>query len=79
MDGSFPTTSKANIAKRLTPRQPAPALRFLLLGGGIFDLSAKTPQSFSTKTMPFARPHFAEMIQAFDLVQRVEYPARGGV
>jgi len=31
----------------------------------------------SVQTMPFARPHFAEMIQAFDLVQRVDYPARG--
>jgi hypothetical protein len=27
--------------------------------------------------MPFARPHFNEMVQAFDLVQRVDYPARG--
>ncbi len=31
----------------------------------------------SVQTMPFARPHFAEMIQAFDLVVRVDYPARG--
>jgi peroxiredoxin len=31
----------------------------------------------SVQTMPFARPHFNEMVQAFDLVQRVDYPARG--
>lgn len=28
-------------------------------------------------TMPFARPHFAEMLTAFDLVMKVDYPARG--
>lgn len=28
-------------------------------------------------TMPFARPHFSEIIQAFDLVQKIDYPARG--
>lgn len=28
-------------------------------------------------TMPFARPHFAEMLAAFDLVTKIDYPARG--
>lgn len=31
----------------------------------------------STSTMPFARPHFSEMLQAFDLVHKIDYPARG--
>lgn len=31
----------------------------------------------TTSTMPFARPHFSEMLQAFDFVQRLDYPARG--
>ena len=31
----------------------------------------------STSTMPFARPHFSEMIQAFDMVHKINYPARG--
>jgi alkyl hydroperoxide reductase subunit AhpC len=31
----------------------------------------------SISTMPFARPHFNEMLQAFDLVQKIDYPARG--
>lgn len=31
----------------------------------------------STSTMPFARPHFKDMLQAFDFVQKLDYPARG--
>ena len=31
----------------------------------------------STSTMPFVRPHFNEMIQAFDFVKKLNYPARG--
>jgi peroxiredoxin len=31
----------------------------------------------NTSTMPFARPHFNEMLQAFDMVQKINYPARG--
>jgi peroxiredoxin len=31
----------------------------------------------SISTMPFARPHFNEMLQAFDFVQKLDYPARG--
>lgn len=31
----------------------------------------------SIQTMPFARPHFAEMLQAFDMVHKINYPARG--
>ncbi len=31
----------------------------------------------SWSTMPFARPHFTEMLSAFDLVMKVGYPARG--
>jgi hypothetical protein len=28
-------------------------------------------------TMPFARTHFAEMLTAFDMVVKLDYPARG--
>jgi peroxiredoxin len=31
----------------------------------------------SVQTMPFARPHFSEMLQAFDMVHKIDYPARG--
>lgn len=31
----------------------------------------------SYSTMPFARPHFSEMIQGFDFVEKINYPARG--
>jgi peroxiredoxin len=31
----------------------------------------------SYSTMPFARPHFNEILQAFDFVQKLDYPARG--
>ncbi len=31
----------------------------------------------SVQTMPFVRPHFAEMIGALDFVQKNNYPARG--
>jgi len=31
----------------------------------------------SYQTMPFARPHFGEMLQAFDMVHKINYPARG--
>lgn len=31
----------------------------------------------ATQTMPFSRPHFAEMVQAFDMVHKIDYPARG--
>jgi peroxiredoxin len=31
----------------------------------------------SISTMPFARPHFSEMLQAFDMVHKINYPARG--
>lgn len=31
----------------------------------------------SISTMPFARPHFSEMVQAFDFVAKHAYPARG--
>ncbi|MBV9511700.1 MAG: AhpC/TSA family protein [Caulobacteraceae bacterium] len=31
----------------------------------------------SYQTMPFARPHFSEMLQAFDFIQKLDYPARG--
>lgn len=31
----------------------------------------------SVQTMPFVRPHFAEMIGALDFVQKNDYPARG--
>lgn len=31
----------------------------------------------SYATMPFARPHFNEMLQAFDFVEKSDYPARG--
>lgn len=31
----------------------------------------------STQTMPFARPHFDEVIAALDFVQKNDYPARG--
>ena len=31
----------------------------------------------SVQTMPFARPHFAEALQAFDMVHKIGYPARG--
>jgi hypothetical protein len=27
--------------------------------------------------MPFARPHFNEMLQAFDFIHKLDYPARG--
>lgn len=33
----------------------------------------------SYSTMPFARPHFNEMLQAFDFVEKHDYPARGEV
>jgi len=31
----------------------------------------------TTSTMPFARPHFDEMLQAFDMTEKINYPARG--
>lgn len=31
----------------------------------------------SVQSMPFARPHFAEMLKAIDMVLKVDYPARG--
>jgi peroxiredoxin len=31
----------------------------------------------SVQTMPFSRPHFSEMLQAFDLIHKIDYPARG--
>jgi peroxiredoxin len=31
----------------------------------------------STQTMPFARPHFDEILAAIDFVQKHDYPARG--
>ena len=31
----------------------------------------------SVQSMPFARPHFAELLQALDFVQKNDYPARG--
>ncbi len=31
----------------------------------------------STQTMPFARPHFDEILGAIDFVQKNDYPARG--
>lgn len=31
----------------------------------------------STQTMPFARPHFDEIVAAIDFVQKNDYPARG--
>lgn len=31
----------------------------------------------SIQTMPFARPHFAEVLQAIDFVVKNDYPARG--
>ncbi len=31
----------------------------------------------SVQTMPFARPHFAEMLTAIDFVLKNDYPARG--
>lgn len=30
-----------------------------------------------TQTMPFARPHFAELLGALDFARKVDYPARG--
>lgn len=33
----------------------------------------------SVQTMPFARPHFAEMLTAIDFVIKNDYPARGEV
>ncbi|MCU0769463.1 MAG: hypothetical protein MUD07_08855 [Burkholderiaceae bacterium] len=31
----------------------------------------------SVQTMPFARPHFADMLPAIDYVIKNDYPARG--
>jgi peroxiredoxin len=31
----------------------------------------------SISTMPFARPHFSEIVQGFDFVHKMDYPARG--
>ena len=31
----------------------------------------------STSTMPFARPHFSDMVHGFDFVHKMDYPARG--
>ena len=45
---------------------------------GVFVLRPdRTLYWASTSTMPFARPHFNEMIQAFDFVEKLDYPARG--
>jgi peroxiredoxin len=45
---------------------------------GIFVLKPdKTLYWASYSTMPFARPHFEEMLQAFDFVKKLDYPARG--
>lgn len=33
----------------------------------------------SVQSMPFSRPHFAEMVQAIDFVIKNDYPARGEV
>ena len=45
---------------------------------GVFVIRPdKTLYWASVQTMPFARPHFAEMIQAFDMVHKINYPARG--
>lgn len=37
----------------------------------------QTPYWASYTTMPFARPYFNEILQAFDFVERSDYPARG--
>lgn len=45
---------------------------------GVFVLRPdRTLYWASLSTMPFARPHFSEMVQAFDFVERLDYPARG--
>lgn len=33
----------------------------------------------SVQSMPFARPNFAEMVQALDFVIKNDYPARGRI
>ncbi len=45
---------------------------------GIFLVRPDRTLYFSTvQTMPFARPHFHEMVQAIDFVLKHGYPARG--
>ncbi len=45
---------------------------------GIFLIRPDGTLYFSTvQTMPFARPHFAEILQSLDFVIKNDYPARG--
>jgi peroxiredoxin len=45
---------------------------------GVFLVQPDTTLYFSSvQTMPFVRPHFAEMVKALDFVIANDYPARG--
>jgi hypothetical protein len=45
---------------------------------GIFLIKADgTAYYVATQSMPFARPHFQDMVGALDFVIKADYPARG--
>jgi hypothetical protein len=48
-----------------------------LRAGHILDQTDQTVYWLSVQSMPFARPIFAEMVQALDFVIKNDYPARG--
>jgi len=66
-----------------------PGLSVPAVSGGAWSLSDRYPHQFmrivvcrtlyfaTAQTMPFARPHFNELLQAMDLVLKSDYPARG--
>lgn len=54
---------------QLKPRAPVPGL-FLIKPD-------PTPYASSVISMPFARPHFSDVLNAIDFIVKNEYPARG--
>lgn len=69
--GLFISTSKG--VTSIGVEEPA-----LFAEPGVFLIRSDGTLYFSSiQTMPFARPHFSEMIGALDFVQKNDYPARG--
>lgn len=82
-------TREAGPTGWILSRQIASSPRFSVLGGGFWDLATRTPERFTMvvpdrdfhcpfyQTMPFARSSFSEALQAFDLFECSDYPAKG--
>jgi hypothetical protein len=66
----------------LVPRKPVPALSLDTTSGRrvtLADLVRPDGTLYwgNVSTMPFARPHFDEIISAIDFAVKNDYPARG--